>query len=224
MTSAIAIPFRSGPVPTPDDAAVGTTLQIVGETLINELNVRAVERERAMPARALASPLLVLTLVLAVAAAAGCATSEIAAPTGELPVMTVAAHGVQIHECRAAPGAAPAWAFVAPEADLFDARGVRIGRHGAGPSWEHEDGSRFDGTVRTQMAAPRAGAIPWMLITARQQGPAVGVFSRVTSVQRVNTVGGQPPDHGCDAATLGHRAHVAYRADYVLFVRRSSPS
>jgi Protein of unknown function (DUF3455). len=171
----------------------------------------------------LSSPLLALVLALAVAAAAGCATSEIAAPSGELPVMTVAAHGVQIHECRTASGAAPAWTLIATEADLFDAGGRRIGRHGAGPSWEHEDGSRFDGTVRARMAAPRAGAIPWLLITARQQGLAVGAFSRVTSVQRVNTVGGLPPDHGCNAATLGQRAHMAYRADYVLFVQRSSP-
>ncbi|WP_439520904.1 DUF3455 domain-containing protein [Hydrogenophaga sp.] len=166
---------------------------------------------------------LALLLALAGAAAAGCASSEIAAPSGELPVMTVAAHGVQIHECSAAPGAVPAWTLIAPEADLFDATGRRIGRHGAGPSWEHEDGSRFDGTVRTRMAAPRAGAIPWLLITARQQGLSVGVFSRVTSVQRVNTIGGLPPDHGCSAATIGQRAHMAYRADYVLFVQRSSP-
>ena len=223
MTSAIATLFRSRTIPLPGSTAKGTTLQIVGETLLKMLTVRAARRLQAMPDKTMASPVLVLATALAAAAAAGCATSEIAAPSGELPVMTVAAQGVQIHECRAAPGAAPAWSFVAPEANLFDARGVRIGRHGAGPSWEHEDGSRFDGTVRTHMAAPRAGAIPWLLITARQQGAAVGAFSRVTSVQRVNTVGGQPPDHGCDAATLGHRAHVAYRADYVLFVRRSSP-
>jgi Protein of unknown function (DUF3455) len=173
--------------------------------------------------RSISSTLLALMTTLAGATAVGCATSDIAAPVGEVPVMTVAAHGVQIHECRAAPGAVPAWAFVEPEADLFDTNGRRIGRHGAGPFWEHEDGSRFVGTVRSRMEAPRAGAVPWLLITAHQQGPAIGALARVTSVQRVNTVGGQPPADGCGTATLSRRVHMAYRADYVLFVQRSSP-
>lgn len=134
--------------------------------------------------------------------------------------MTVAAHGVQIYECRAAQGAAPAWAFVAPEADLFDAGGRRIGKHGAGPFWQHEDGSRFTGTVRSRMDSPRPGAIPWLLLTAKNDGPA-GAFARVSSVQRLDTVGGQPPADGCGAGALGKRVNIAYRADYVLHVPRS---
>ena len=74
------------------------------------------------------STLTVVTALLS-AAVTACAVPNVAAPAGETVLMTVAAHGVQIHECRAVPGAAPAWIFVAPEADLFDGDGRRIGRH-----------------------------------------------------------------------------------------------
>lgn len=54
-------------------------------------------------------------------------------------------------------------------------------------------------------------------MTAQSVGPA-GAFSRVTSVQRVNTVGGvAPAPAACTQATLGRSARVAYSADYVLF-------
>ena len=155
--------------------------------------------------------------------AAGCATPRVDAPVGDVPLMTLAAQGVQLYECRAAAGAAPVWAFVAPEADLFDAGGRRIGRHGAGPSWIHDDGSGFVGTVRTRADAPRPDAIPWLLLAAAPKGPD-GAFSGVSSVQRIHTVGGLPPSDGCAAATLGRRVGMAYRADYVLFVPAGSPA
>lgn len=163
---------------------------------------------------------LTLAAALLVGAAGGCTLPAIQAPAGEVPLMMLAAHGVQIHECRAVPGAAPTWAFVAPEADLFDAGGRRVGRHGAGPFWQHEDGSRIVGMVRARADAPRPGDIPWLLLAARRDGPD-GAFARVTSVQRLNTVGGQAPADGCGAATLGTRVHMAYRADYALFVAHS---
>lgn len=159
---------------------------------------------------ALLGALLACTMTKAVA-------QDIKPPAGEIPLMTVAAHGVQIYECRATAGAAPAWTFVAPEADLFDASGRRIGTHGAGPFWQHEDGSRFTGTVRARADAPQPKAIPWLLLSATKQG-SDGVFSRVSSVQRLNTVDGQPPAAGCDSTALGKRAQMQYRADYVLYV------
>jgi len=155
--------------------------------------------------------------------ATGCASPRVDAPAGEVPLMTLAAHGVQLYECRAAAGATPAWAFVAPEADLFDAGGRRIGRHGAGPAWTHDDGSGFTGTVRTRADAPRADAIPWLLLAATPKGPE-GVFSGVRSVQRIHTVGGLAPADGCGAATVGARVGVAYGADYVLLGPAGSPA
>jgi hypothetical protein len=67
------------------------------------------------------------------------------------------------------------------------------------------------------MDAPQPGDIPWLLLAASRKG-SEGAFARVSSVQRVNTVGGQPPGDGCGTATLGKRVHMAYRADYVLLV------
>jgi hypothetical protein len=74
--------------------------------------------------------------------------------------------------------------------------------------------------VRSRVEAPRPRAIPWLLLAARSQGPR-GVFAHVSSVQRVNTVGGQPPHSGCSTMTLGTQLRMAYRADYVLHVPRT---
>src|SRR6202008_2724050 len=100
-------------------------------------------------------------------AAAGCATpaTTVSVPEALKPganeslAMVVAAKGVQIYECRAGQ-----WAFVAPEAELFDASGRKIGRHYAGPQWESADGSRIAGTVKARADAPVPGAIPWLLL------------------------------------------------------------
>ena len=130
----------------------------------------------------------------------------------EALAMVVPAKGVQIYECRDRK-----WAFVAPEADLFDANGKRIGRHDAGPTWEAADGSRIAGSLKGRADAPQADAIPWLLLSAKSVGPQ-GAFSRVTSVQRVSTTGGLAPAGSC--ATPGERARVGYTADYYLFTPR----
>src|SRR3981081_3416095 len=72
----------------------------------------------------------------------------------------VPAKGVQIYECRAKKDQAGGyeWAFVAPEADLFDGRANRIGRHYAGPHWESNDGSKILGAVKERANAPMADA------------------------------------------------------------------
>ena len=139
----------------------------------------------------------------------------------ESPVLIAAAKGVQIYECRAGkePGAADEWAFVAPEAELFDARGNRVGQHGAGPHWEALDGSRTVGTAKARADAPNADAIPWLLLTARPAGPN-GSFSTITSVQRINTVGGKAPATGCSRSNYGATARVPYSADYHFYSAR----
>ena len=135
--------------------------------------------------------------------------------------MIVAAKGVQIYECRARKDQVGGyeWAFVAPEADLFDARGNRIGRHYAGPHWESTDGSKILGTVKEQVDAPVANAIPWLLLAAKSVG-SEGSFSKVTSIQRVNAVGGVVPKAGCSQATAGTRARINYTADYYFFTAK----
>jgi Protein of unknown function (DUF3455) len=170
--------------------------------------------------------------VMLVFLVAGCTspqrpTSAVAVPeklnpgAGESLAMIVAARGVQIYECRARKDQAGMyeWAFVAPEADLFDARGNRIGRHYAGPHWESTDGSKILGTLKERADAPVADAIPWLLLAAKSVGPD-GSFSKVTSIQRVNTVGGVAPTGGCSPATAGTPARINYTADYYFFTTK----
>ena len=138
-------------------------------------------------------------------------------PAGEKYVETVAARGVQIYECRVSGTAAPAWVFVAPEAQLSDYQGRTVGKHYAGPHWEALDGSKIVGTVKSRADAPVAGAIPWLLLTTKAAGGS-GIYSKVTSIQRINTVGGVSPAGSC---TPGATERVPYTADYVLFAAAS---
>lgn len=161
---------------------------------------------------------------------AGCASVAMPPPVavppqlqpaaGERLLASVPAVGVQIYECRAVkdkPGQYD-WAFVAPEADLFDRSGARIGRHYAGPHWEAADGSKVAATVSARAPAPSADAIPWLLLAATSVG-GDGRFSKVSAIQRLNTVGGNAPTGGCGATNPGALARIPYSADYVLFAR-----
>jgi hypothetical protein len=136
----------------------------------------------------------------------------------ETLALVATAKGVQIYECRLAKDTAVGaqWVFVAPEAELFSVQGRPLGRHGAGPFWEANDGSRIVATVKQRADAPEANAIPWLLLAARDAGPQ-GAFSGITSVQRVNTVGGVAPREGCTTATAGKAARVDYSADYFFY-------
>jgi len=139
-------------------------------------------------------------------------------PVGESLKVVAPAKGVQIYECRASGDPATyAWTFVAPEADLFDERGAKVGTHYAGPHWESTDGSKVLGTVKERNDAPTADAIPWLWLTAKSVGKEGGVFSKTTSILRVRTVGGVAPTTGCSAATVGTSSRVAYTADYYFY-------
>ena len=135
--------------------------------------------------------------------------------------MIVHARGAQIYECRSAKDRAGTyeWVFVAPEADLFDTRGEKVGRHFAGPSWESADGSTIVGTLKERADAPSADAIPWLLLAAKSVG-AQGAFSTITAVQRLNTVGGAAPKTDCSQSDVGTVARIPYTADYYLLAPR----
>ena len=139
--------------------------------------------------------------------------------TSESPAMVVPAKGVQIYECRLGKDGAPQWTFVAPEAALFDARDNTIGHHGAGPYWQAKDGSRIVGTLAQRADAPVPAAIPWLLLSTKSNGP-VGAFSNVSSIQRVNTIGGVAPVTGCSVDSIGKTVRIPYSADYYFFITR----
>lgn len=175
---------------------------------------------------------LTIATVTSALIAGGCATADpptatirvpdkLAAGANEALTLVVPAKGVQIYECRTKKDQSGAyeWAFVAPEADLYDQRGNRIGRHYGGPHWESYDGSKIVGALKERADAPAASAIPWLLLSSKSVGPQ-GAFSGVSSIQRVNTVGGIAPATGCSSANAGAQARMAYTTDYYFFSTR----
>jgi hypothetical protein len=158
-------------------------------------------------------PLLLLFLV-GPALAANALPDAIAAP-GETVVLTAHAEGAQVYECKAGADGKLAWVFREPIATLF-VDGKTVGRHYAGPNWEHIDGSAV--TAKGAGNAPGATAddIPWLKlqVTASRGN---GVLSGVTTVQRINTKGGKA-EGACDKA--GSFKSAPYSAEYV-FLKKS---
>src|SRR6185503_8388628 len=95
----------------------------------------------------------------------------IAAP-GETVVLTLHAEGAQVYECKAASDGKLAWAFREPIATLL-LDGKTVGRHYAGPNWEHMDGSAVVAKAAGNAPAPGAKDIPWLkleVIASRGSG------------------------------------------------------
>lgn len=136
--------------------------------------------------------------------------AAIAAP-GETVVATWHAEGAQVYECKAGADGKLAWAFREPIATLL-ADGKTVGRHYAGPTWEHMDGSAVVGKVAASAPGATPKDIPLLkLEVVASRGS--GVLTGVTTIQRINTVGGRY-DGACDKAGAFHSA--AYTADYVF--------
>jgi hypothetical protein len=111
-----------------------------------------------------------------------------------------------------------AWVFLNPDATLFE--GARsIGTHLTPGMWESSsDRSSASGRVlATQPAGP--GNLPWALYRTQSSGDG-GLFSGVTSVQRVNTAGGVAPTAGCNDTTVGRETRVDFSADYYFYRKR----
>jgi Protein of unknown function (DUF3455) len=138
--------------------------------------------------------------------------AKLAPPVGAKLVGKYAAKGVQIYVC-AAKGTTNEWSFKAPEAMLTDAHGKAFAKHYAGPTWEAADGSKIVGKALANEPAPKAGAIPWLLLSVESSGS--GVLAGARFVQRVNTVGGVGPAGACPAA--GAEQRVDYTADYIIY-------
>jgi hypothetical protein len=142
---------------------------------------------------------------------------KISAPQNERVVLATHASGFQVYVCDAAADGQWAWTLKAPEAELLDARGVMVGRHYAGPTWKHNDGSAVVGKMQAKVDFPDLGAVPWLLLVATGHS-GNGVLSHVTTVQRIHTKGGQPPpSDGCTASHRGIEAKSGYTADYYFY-------
>ena len=142
-------------------------------------------------------------------------------PADEELVLMARASGFQIYICRADADSKPAWTLKAPAAELFDEQGKIIGKHFGGPTWQLNDGSQLTGKMVAKVDAPDAKAIPWLLLTVTSNS-GKGALSRVTSIQRVNTVSGLPPAAAeCTPSTSEVEFKSSYSADYYFYARRA---
>ena len=139
--------------------------------------------------------------------------AAIAAP-GETVVLSVHAEGAQVYECKLGADGKLGWAFREPIATLI-ADGKTVGRHYAGPSWEHSDGSAVVGKAVGNAPGANANDIPWLKLEVVSRRGS-GILSDVTTVQRINTMGGKL-EGPCDKASTFKSA--PYSADYV-FLRK----
>jgi Protein of unknown function (DUF3455) len=160
---------------------------------------------------------LFLLAVIAAAARPSAASAQVppalAAP-GESAVVTLHAEGAQVYECKAGNDGKLAWAFREPIATLL-LDGKTVGRHYAGPNWEHVDGSAVTAKAIANAPGQSAGDIPWLKLEVTAHRGS-GTLAGVTTVQRINTQGGVHAG-ACDRA--GALYSAPYAADYV-FLRK----
>ena len=118
---------------------------------------------------------------------------------GHTRIMTLYAVGVQKYKAQPKAGTMPVtyeWAFVAPQADLFDVANRKVGTHGAGPFWQLSTAD----SIFAQAFIPARSApsdtpvnIDWLLLMTKQGKSPTGVFADVSYIQRIATKGGKAP-------------------------------
>ena len=142
---------------------------------------------------------------------------KIKVPAGEELVLVAHATGFQIYACEPGTNGQPAWILKEPEAELRDREDRFIGRHFAGPTWKHNDGSEVTGKVVTKVDSPDSDAIPWLLLTATGHSGS-GEMAYVSIIQRMHTKGGQPPvATRCTSSNLNATSKSSYVADYYFY-------
>lgn len=139
-------------------------------------------------------------------------------PAGQKLQLKGSAKGVQIYQCKAKTDNKKQfeWTLKAPEADLFDDQDKKIIKHYGGPTWEALDNSKIVGSVKAKADAPNTSAIPWVLLQAKSH-EGDGSLSKVSYIQRVNTVGGKAPSLACNQNNANKEDRVNYTADYFFY-------
>jgi len=95
------------------------------------------------------------------------------------------------------------------------ADGKTVGRHYAGPNWEHSDGSAVAGKAAGNAPGAMPNDIPWLKLEVISSRGG-GVLTGVTTVQRINTQGGKLAGACGKPGTF---SSAPYSADYV-FLRK----
>ncbi len=164
--------------------------------------------------RTAALAMMVLSGSLAGATAAETPLPDAVTAPGETAVLSVHAEGAQVYECKAGTDGKLGWAFREPIATLM-ADGKTVGRHYAGPNWEDADGSAVTGKAIGNAPGATANDIAWLKLDVTAHRGS-GILSGVTTVQRINTQGGQLAG-ACDKP--GATKSAPYSAEYV-FLRK----
>ena len=136
--------------------------------------------------------------------------AAIAAPD-EKVVLTLHAVGMQYYDCKPGADGKLVWTFNSPQATLTSADKV-AGYHNAGPTWELMDGSSITAKAVGNAPGTNPNDIPWLKLEVNSH-KGTGQLSDVTTVQRINTVGGVLKG-SCDREKAGEG--MPYSADYVF--------
>ena len=131
----------------------------------------------------------------------------LAALPDETMALKVHAVGMQLYECKPGTDGKLAWTFTAPQATLTVDDKV-VGHHGAGPSWELDDGSGITGkAISDNSALPRRRVCRWVRATETARSPlpltvpspsterprAVAVLGVIASTPPVSNIIGNGP-------------------------------
>jgi hypothetical protein len=140
-------------------------------------------------------------------------------PGGNTRIATFYAVGVQKYKAQPKAGSNPVtyeWAFVAPQADLYDANNNKVGTHSAGPTWQLSVQDSIYGQAfnpAKTAPSPDANGIDWLLLMPKAGKTPTGFFQNVSYVQRVATAGGKAP------ATLPQQATETIDVPYTAVYR-----
>jgi hypothetical protein len=159
---------------------------------------------------------------------------------GVIPFLVGHADGTQNYVCKPS-GAGFAYALFTPEATLFNGHDKQLITHYFSPNpqeantdprvdgnlmiratWQHLDTSTiWAGVHKNGAAIVDPDSVAWLLldVVGNLDGPTGGAtLSPSLFVQRVNTIGGNPPKTGCSSsADVGKEAFVHYKADYFFW-------
>ena len=170
-----------------------------------------------MPRAALASILLLAALPAVAAISPPSVPPRLQVGSAEVPAFALRAEGFHVYECRPGFDGRLAWVFVNPDAVLSDGTST-VATQTQSNVWQASDDRSVVYGVTRSVAAAGPTNLPWTLLAA-QSDDSGGRFSGVTSVQRVNTVGGVAPTGDC---TAGDESRVPFRADFYFYKRRGA--
>lgn len=134
---------------------------------------------------------------------------QLTAPEGSTLLLHAFGIGFQIYHWNGT-----SWGSATPSATIYANAGGQgqLASHFAGPTWLSNSGSQVVGTV-DQRCTPDAASIPWLSLTAVHSGK--GIFAKVNFIQRLETVGGNPPS--TPGSVIGQEAKIPYTADYLFY-------